>query len=198
MLGQIVAMVLFVAVGAVTPGPVNLVAVSAAARFGALRTLPYVLGAASGYTLVVALTGLGACALLQAVPVLATGLRYLGSFYLVYLALQIARSAPLLSHAGVHGSPPGPWQGALVQLLNPKAWLVALSGIGLFLTVPADDMRALVLLCLISWLVCFAGVGIWALLGQVLQYWLRRWPPGLFNHMMAALLLLLVVQLLLS
>jgi threonine/homoserine/homoserine lactone efflux protein len=44
-------MSLFVLIGAITPGPVNIIATSSGVRFGFTRTLPHVLGAMISYTL---------------------------------------------------------------------------------------------------------------------------------------------------
>ena len=87
--------------------------------------------------------------------------------------------------------------GGLTQSLNPKAWLVALSGIGLFVLPQADARAALGLFCAVSLLACGLGVGCWALAGRLLARALaqparQRW----FNRAMGALLALSVASML--
>ncbi len=87
----------------------------------------------------------------------------------------------------------GALQGALTQGLNPKAWLVALSGVSLF--VPAGEDRALWLFCAVSGLVCFASVACWAALGTLIRQWLQPADhQRLFNRAMAGLLVLTVLD----
>ena len=76
-----------------------------------------------------------------------------------------------------------------VQALNPKAWLVALAGVGLFVLPQAEAGQALLRFCAVSLLACLIGVGAWALLGQWLARWLRT--PGrqqAFQRLLALLL----------
>jgi threonine/homoserine/homoserine lactone efflux protein len=49
--------------------------------------------------------------------------------------------------------------GFLTQALNPKAWLVALSGVTLFALPHPDAQRTLWLFCAVSFVACMAGVG---------------------------------------
>ena len=67
-------------------------------------------------------------------------------------------------------------QGIAIQSLNPKAWLVALSGIGMFVAPLAAHQvslpTALLLFCAVSLLACLLGVGCWAALGHALTRWL--------------------------
>ena len=80
-----------------------------------------------------------------------------------------------------------------MQLLNPKAWLVALSGVGTFVlpmvSRGASLASALAWFCGISLLACLLGVGCWAVLGKALSRHLQtpRKQRG-FNLLLAALL----------
>ncbi|MBL1379122.1 LysE family translocator [Zobellella iuensis] len=194
MLGTLVSMILFAFVGAVSPGPVNLIATSAGAGVGFWRTLPYVLGATLGYTLVVLLAGMGLAQLLQEQPLLAALLRYLGAAFLLYMALRIAL-APVAELQANPGVAPSWWQGALTQWLNPKAWLVAASGVGLFVTAHEPVSLYLMLFCALSFAMCLLGVGLWAGFGTLLGHWLNGPRQRRFNRLMGLLLAVTVVGL---
>ena len=79
--------------------------------------------------------GQGAQWLVDGLPGLAPLAQWLCAAYLLWLAWQLAR-APVEGRALQAAQAVPPWrafaQGATVQVLNPKAWLVALSGVGLF------------------------------------------------------------------
>lgn len=183
------SMMMFALVGAASPGPVNIIATSSGARFGYRRTLPHVVGASLAYSLVVLVSGI---ALTQAhywLPQVTGGLSILGGLFLLYVAFKIA-SAPARStdHSAID-RPVLLRDGALAQLLNPKAWLVALSGVSLFVVGYLPDTLYLWLFCLVSLGCCFVGVSLWALLGEQLGRYLTSTKRQLwFNRLMAALL----------
>lgn len=195
-----ISMALFALAGAISPGPVNVIASSQGARYGFWRALPHVAGASLSYCAVVLLMGSGLQWLLQTWPALTTATQYTGALYLLYLAFKIAvapvqtlnNSDTSLQHTNwVHDA----LQGALAQGLNPKAWLVALSGVSLFVPVGADAGLRLWLFCTISGVVCFGSVACWAALGTLIRQWLQ--PANhqrLFNRVMAGLLVLTVLD----
>lgn len=55
----IISMAAFALATSITPGPVNVVALSAGARFGFVASQKHVVGAAVGFTLLLVLIGLG-------------------------------------------------------------------------------------------------------------------------------------------
>lgn len=195
----LVSMLLFALAGAITPGPVNLVAANLGVRGGLAGALPHVAGASLSYVAIVWLMGSGLHGVLAAYPQASQWMRYAGAAYLLYLCVRIATAPPLAelqARPGSTGWVHGLVQGGLVQSLNPKSWLWAMAGTGLFV---ADGTRAaLLLFCAISGVVCFASVATWAGLGRLIRQWLAR--PGtqvLFNRAMAGLLALTVAAMLL-
>lgn len=199
MLSVIVSMLMFALVGSITPGPVNIIATASAARFGLRRTLPHVTGATVGYVLVVAVTGLALAEASRLLPQVSRIMAVGGALFLLWMAFRIA-TAPV-SPAGTddpQALPPRLTDGALVQILNPKAWLWAMSGVGLFVSGPdAGPQAMLALFCLLSFAMCFIGVGSWAVLGHLVRQVLaapgrQRW----FNRAMGAVLAASVLPLL--
>lgn len=193
-----IGMGVFALVGSITPGPVNILAVRHGAHGKHGVAMAYVLGASLSYALVVWLMGKGGEQLLGN-QLLMLAMKWAGAGYLMYLAWRIA-TAP--------ASPPRAWvaleggtatkafvDGSLTQSLNPKAWMVALSGVGLFVLPQPDAQAALILFCGVSLLACSIGVGCWAVAGRVLTRWLA--VPArqkLFNRAMGLLLAYSVVH----
>lgn len=199
-----VSMAMFALAGAISPGPVNVIASALGAAQGFVRALPHVLGASLSYCAVVWLMGSSLQMLLVAYPQIAQVTQYVGAAYLLYLAVRIARSQPdALEAAHAQTTPSlsvwtrGVAQGVLTQSLNPKAWLVALSGVSLFVPEGADGTERLLAFCAISGIVCFVSVAAWAALGRLIRRWLAHAPyQRLFNRVLAALLVFTVYRML--
>jgi threonine/homoserine/homoserine lactone efflux protein len=193
--GVVIAMAIFGLVGAITPGPVNVLALRYGLHGGFARPLGYVLGASGSYGALVWLTGVGAAPLLG-YPALTQLVRWIGAAYLAYLAWRIATAPVTASDEALRHHTASTWRavvdGMLVQSLNPKAWLVALSGVVLF-----SEHSSLQRFCTISVIACIAGVGCWAVAGRLLKAWLA--PPHrqrLCNRLLGGVLGLTVLLML--
>ncbi|WP_136681206.1 LysE family translocator [Neptunomonas sp. XY-337] len=190
------SMWIFALTGAVSPGPVNIIATTTGSQFGVMRALPFVLGATVAYVLVVVTVGLSMAIATHVLPAIEPLLTLLGSAYLLYIAYRIAVSAPFgeSSDARLLVNPASFMDGFLTQVLNPKAWLVAMSGIGLFVTGVESAISPLLLFSIISFIACFTGVGTWACAGHLLRPWVSGPVSGrIFNSVMALLLVTCVL-----
>jgi threonine/homoserine/homoserine lactone efflux protein len=120
----------FAFVSSVTPGPNNVMLWASGAAFGVPRTLRHVLGTAIGLGAMALAVAAGIGALITAYPALAVAMKIGGSLYLLYLAVQIARSSGL--QPGTVARPLGLVEAAGFQAINPKAWVFALGAITTF------------------------------------------------------------------
>lgn len=179
---------LFAVVASFTPGPTNILVMASSARRGLVATLPFVMGAALGVAGMVWAAGLGLAAPLVAYPAIHHVLTVIGMGWLGWLAWQLFRSAgePMAADSTPEVAP-GLLTGAGLQLVNPKAWMMALAVVGVF--APGDaggaSLRALVFL-----IVAMAGLATWGVLGRAGAPWYRQ-PRHrrLFDRAMALLLL---------
>ncbi|CAM3104980.1 LysE family translocator [Vibrio neptunius] len=189
----ILAMVVFAFVGAVTPGPVNLLATTTAVNDGLRAALKHVLGASIAYAVVVFATGQMMQTLVAILPKLEVWMQLIGSSFLFYLAYQIF-AAPVKGVAVEPVKSSGWLTGSLTQIVNPKAWLVAMSGVSLYVLGQENEQYSLWLFTLVSLFVCVIGVGVWAMIGGVLANRLAN--PRVhrqFNRLMAIMLCASVV-----
>ncbi len=185
----IYSMLIFALVGAISPGPVNIIAASLGANYGVRCALPHVLGATLSYTLIVCLVGIGLNTVLAENPIIAQTLQYFGAAFLLYMSFKIATAEPASMQVESSSATSPFLGGVLAQALNPKAWLVSMSGVSLFVAQRDHPVFFLVLFCVISFAMCFVGVSAWALLGNAI----RRYLSGLrqqiiFNRIMGVLL----------
>ncbi|HJV00572.1 MAG TPA: LysE family translocator [Burkholderiaceae bacterium] len=192
----LVSMAAFALASSISPGPVNIVALSSGARHGLRASLRHVTGATVGFTLLLLLTGLGLQALLARAPALAQATQLAGAAFLLWMAWKLARDDGKLTLTS-DGKGPSLVVGAAMQWLNPKAWVAAVAGVSAF---AANGDAALVwrfaaLYCA----VCYVSIACWAYAGTFLQRRLAD-PAGmrLFNRAMALLLAASAIYLLFS
>ena len=169
----------------ISPGPVNLVALGTGARYGFPASLRHVVGATLGFILLLLLMGLGLGGALSRWPVAADAIHWGGVLFLCYMAWQLLVDRGQLER--VEGAPPAFWYGALMQWLNPKAWLAASMGMGAYGAV--GDVGQIVWFTSLYLVICLVSIACWAYVGSCLQAVLLsphrlRW----FNRAMAVLL----------
>lgn len=182
------ALIGFVFVTTVTPGPNNMMLLASGANFGFRRSLPHMLGIAVGCGVMVFLVGLGIAGLFQIWPPALTVLKLVSVAYMLWLAWKIAHSTtPEGRQAGAE--PFTFLQAAGFQWVNPKAWVMALGAVTAYVTQPSAPVYLLVGAVFV--VVALPSVAIWAALGQGLRKLLTR-PAQLraFNWTMAMLLVL--------
>ena len=178
----------FCFVSSITPGPNNLMLLTSGVNFGVRRTVPHMLGVGLGFTLMVAVVGLGLAGIFARFPALLVAMKWLGAAYMVYLAVKLARAAPLEAGAAA-GRPLTFLQAAAFQWVNPKAWVMALTAMATY-TMPDDYIRTVWLVALVFGVVNLPCVSSWVLFGTVLRQVLQRpLVVRAFNLVMAALLI---------
>lgn len=129
------ALLLFVTVTLITPGPNNAMLMASGLTYGFRRGLPHLLGVALGFGAMVFAVGLGLGAVLAAFPVAYAVLKYAGAAYLLFLAWRIATAEPTFSTASPAARPMTFLQAAAFQWLNPKGWVMAVGAVSTYAAV---------------------------------------------------------------
>lgn len=168
------------------------------ANHGFRRTLPHMAGITVGCMVLMSTVALGLGALFQQWPVLQLGLKVVGSLYLLWLAWKIASAPPPNSgKTQVVKRPMTFLQAAAFQFANPKAWVMAISGIASFtLTGDAFVASAMVVVLLMG-VTNLPSIALWAGFGVAIGRLLRtplhwRW----FNAVMGTLTAACVIMIL--
>lgn len=193
------AALMFALVMAVTPGPNNTMLASSGATHGLKPTLPHLAGVCIGFAVMVQMVGLGLAAVLLASPRLQLAMKIVSCAYLLWLALQIARSAGMAGAAS-RGRPMTFLQACAFQWINPKAWLTAVGAISAYTAGRGAQLYwQVTILALICLVVAVPATFIWAAFGAGIRKWLRA-PKALqaFNVLMALLLVASVVPILIE
>lgn len=191
-----VSMAAFALATSITPGPVNLVALSAGARYGLRASLRHVTGATAGFVLLLLLIGLGLHELMARWPLFTRVIQWAGVAFLLYVAYRLVVDDGRLAD-GDGGGGPSMFVGAAMQWLNPKAWLASIAGMGAFV---ASGERVLVWqFAAIYFVVCFGSIACWAWAGASLRHAMREpLRVRVMNRAMAVLLAASAVWLLVA
>ena len=171
----------------ITPGPNNTMLLASGVNFGFRRTLPHMIGITFGCMVMMIAIGLGLGQLFERLPTLYTVLEAASVAYLLYLAWKIASSRSL-SIGNSERRPTTFLQAATFQWVNPKAWMMAVTGVTAF-HLSYDLLTNSVLLALAFATVNLPSISLWAAFGVAMRRLLSMTIVlRAFNWTMAALL----------
>lgn len=183
-----------------SPGPNTTLSTALAANHGLKRAMPFVVSVPAGWGVVLAACTLGLGALVVALPMLGLAIKVLGVAYLLWLAFRIGRSRQL-GKTDAAQLEVGFWQGAALQFVNIKAWMLALAIVSGWIAGHADaGMRFAIVLPVMLAYAFFSNL-VYAMAGSLLREWLAG-PNGSgdrlawFNRGMAAVLVATAVWML--
>lgn len=180
------SMAAFALATSITPGPVNIVALGAGARYGLRASLRHVTGATVGFALLLLLIGLGLRELLAQWPSLTHAIEWAGVAFLLYVAYKLAvDDGRIDTSRAAHG--PSLMAGAAMQWLNPKAWLASVAGMGAYAA--SGENGVVWQFAAIYFVVCYASIACWAWAGASLRQMLREPARVRFVNRTMALLL---------
>jgi threonine/homoserine/homoserine lactone efflux protein len=177
----------FALVMSITPGPNNTMLLASGVNFGFRRTLPHMLGITCGCVIMMMAIGLGLAQIFTRVPALYPAMEAVSVAYLLYLAWKIAASHTL-SVATANDRPMTFLQAAAFQWVNPKAWMMVVTGVTAFRIYDNLLINALALSIAFA-IVNLPSISVWAAFGLAVRRFLTG-PAALraFNWTMAALL----------
>ncbi len=101
-------------------------------NFGFQKTLPHSLGVSIGFFIMLIAVGLGVGALIQSLPLVYSTLKYIGIIYLFWLAWKTTISHSIAQVNQQDIKPLTLLEASLFQWINPKAWMMAISGMAMY------------------------------------------------------------------
>ena len=138
-------MVLYLAVSAFTPGPNNLMCMYLGATYGLRGSRKFITASMASVFVKALLCGLLNVVLASVIPSVVPVLKWVGAAYVLYLAWTMLKS-------GLKGGPVGEKQGEstysagiLLQLLNIKSWVAALSVFSVYVVPYTTSLGAVVI-----------------------------------------------------
>lgn len=191
---EFLAFVSFVVVTIYTPGPNNISSASMGILYGYKKTLGYLMGIATGFFIILLLSGWVSSLLLEKFPAFEQMLRIIGALYILWLAWGTLRASYAFKDA--EHPPFGFPKGFFLQILNPKGIIFGLTLYGTFLANQINSFFALLLTAVIFASIAFSSISLWTLFGAGIRKYLNK-PriKQVLNIILAVLLVYSAVEL---
>ncbi len=193
---QFWALVLFALIATGSPGGATTLATASGARFGYRRSVPLIAGIACALASLMAVSGTSLATTFKAIPSLELTVKAIGSIYLLWLAAKIGFAGPPAKTGFDRERPTKFLGGALLLVVNPKAWAMAVGVASSFSDLVSEPLVLGGLLALIFAVSACVSLTIWAMVGGIVSRALNEiWHWHLFNGVMAGLLIASILQL---
>jgi len=191
MISYLLSFVFFAFLASITPGPTNIIAFSIGMHACIRKSIAFVLASSASASLILFVTFFGIARVLLEHPLLQDLMTITATLWLSWMAYKLFHA----SEIGTNSEANIPdWQdGALLQVINPKVWMMALTVSSLFLYPAWETTTNAAMLALIFFMVTCPCMGTWALLGRLTRHsTANRISPQTVNRILALLLLLTV------
>jgi threonine/homoserine/homoserine lactone efflux protein len=185
---EITALLALTTAASFSPGPNTTLSTALAANYGLKRAMTFVCAVPVGWGLLFALCAGGVGALVVAIPALRLGIKVLGVSYLLWLAYKIG-TATQLSAVDESRLNVTFFQGVMLQFLNIKAWMLALTVVAGWMAGRADVASRFALLLPVMLFFGFSSNLLYAAMGSLMRDWLQQGRRlAWFNRFMALVL----------
>lgn len=171
-----------------SPGPNTTLSTAIAANYGLKRAMQFALAVPVGWALLFSLCAGGLGAAVVAMPALRWGIKAAGVGYLLWLAFKLYNTQQLgtadTSRLNVTFG-----HGVVLQFLNIKAWMLALTVVAGWMAGQSDATARFVVILPILVVYAFVSNFSYAVMGSLLRDWLQQGSRLLwFNRFMALVL----------
>lgn len=171
-----------------TPGPNTTLSTALASNHGFRGALHFVMAVPVGWGLLLTLSAAGLGAMVATLPALQWAIALGGSTYMLWLAIRLWQNKslnsidrPQLDVSFI--------QGVMLQFLNIKAWMLALSIVAGWITGHPNAIERYLLILPLMLLFAFSSNLTYALFGAMMRHWLAQGQRlCAFNRLMAGVL----------
>ncbi|WP_342561636.1 LysE family transporter [Paenibacillus sp. FSL R7-0345] len=167
---NLTAFLLYCVVVTFTPGPTNIVILSAVQISSIRQVMKYVWGATLAFGLLLAVSALLNRMLVVLLPGVLTVMQLVGSLYMLYLALQIYR----MNAAAQNSSTSSFTAGLLMQFVNPKVILFTLTVIPSYVLPYYSSPFILTVFVIVITVIGFFAFMAWLLFGTLFRAFLQN------------------------
>ncbi len=156
---------LFAFVASITPGPTNILVFTHSQQHGVKSTLPALVSACAAASAIVLISGAGAGEILRQSPLIRQLMSWAGVLWLSWMSWQLF-CAPATDISGRSPVRFTPRAAALLQVVNPKTWMMALAVVTLFAPAGRNGLHDVALMAFWFLLISIACLMCWAWLGK--------------------------------
>ncbi|MGK3225490.1 LysE family translocator [Enterobacter soli] len=186
---SLIPFLLFAFVASITPGPTNILILTNSQHFGVKNTVPAILGGCIAASAIVLISGAGAGEVLRQYPLIRQVMSWAGVLWLSWMSWQLF-SAPAANLSSKSPNRFTAQAAALLQVVNPKTWMMALAVVSLFAPTSDNALRDIALMALWFLMISIACLLCWAWLGKAVNRIFRTTVAMVrFQRLMAVCLL---------
>lgn len=165
---SLIPFLLFAFVASITPGPTNILVLTNSQHFGVKNTVPAILGACTAASAIVLISGAGAGEVLRQYPLIRQIMSWAGVLWLSWMSWQLF-SAPAANLSSKKTTRFTARAAALLQMVNPKTWMMALAVVSLFAPASEHALRDIALMALWFLAISVGCLMCWAWLGKAVN-----------------------------
>jgi len=162
-----ISFLVYTTITAFTPGPNNILALSATSNFGIKKSKNLLLGICLGFFCVMLLCGVFSLALASILPKVTGVMKYVGAVYILWLAWHVLKSKP--SHSDHDGGNMTFLGGFLLQFINVKIILYGITALGSFIFPFYDSFIIIFGFILLLSLIGNTGTLAWGYMGSIFR-----------------------------
>lgn len=159
---------LFAFVASITPGPTNILVLTNSQHYGVKATLPALVSGCVAASAIVLISGAGAGEVLRQYLLIRQVMSWAGVLWLSWMSWQLFNApAANLTNGSHHRFTAR--AAALLQVVNPKTWMMALAVVSLFAPAGENTLRDIALMALWFLMISIMCLMCWAWLGKAVN-----------------------------
>lgn len=179
------AFLLYSLINAFTPGPGNILALNTVANYGLIKGRNLFFGIFSGYYVVQISCAIFIFGLNELLSPFMSIMKYIGTIYILYLAIHIATSKPIEDGEQESASF---WKGFLLQFVNIKIYLFGITALSGYVVPYFSTFKMLIFFELIIATIGTIATLTWIFLGKIFRQAYQKHFRAI-NLILAAVLL---------
>lgn len=155
-----------------SPGPSNIICAMSGLKQGVVGSVPFVIASIIVFNLIALMVGFGLGEVLAYYPNIIMMLKFLGALYIIYLSYKFIR--PNKASKLISKNTYTALDGAVLQVLNPKAWTMLLTMFSVFLDQSQDHTTQVLNLVLLLFILDIFAHLAWVTGGASLAKWTKN------------------------
>lgn len=168
---DIASFIIYCVIVTFTPGPTNVVILSAAQNSGMKKAMEYSYGATLAFAILLAISAVLNTVLVAVIPPILLIMQVVGTIYILYLAYQIYH----MDSAGESETQVATFRsGVIMQFVNPKVVLFTMTVIPSFVMPYYTTPYFLTIFVAIITVIGFSAFATWVLFGAMFKEFLQR------------------------
>ena len=166
MIDYLPPLIIYVFIAAITPGPNNTIAFYTSFNFGIKRSIHLPIAAALGASIIQFICCLGIGSVFIKFPVIQYFLKFLGFFYLIYLAYKISKFQLSINHD--QSKKINFTEYFLFQFVNPKLYIFASTTSVIFTDYRYNFILEVLIITAVMGLLTLIAISTWIFAGNIL------------------------------